>query len=69
MVRGRNGTTIPGPNQVCIMSLPVPTANTYVPLVTYLDACKDATALAGFDYKGRIWGTDQPGEGGATRTS
>ncbi len=64
MVRGRNGTTIEGPNQLYLMSLPKPRANTYVPLTTYLDACQGASARAGWDSKGRIWGTDQPAEGG-----
>jgi prepilin-type N-terminal cleavage/methylation domain-containing protein/prepilin-type processing-associated H-X9-DG protein len=64
MVRGKNGTTTRGPNQVYLMSLPMPATNTYVPLTTYVNACRNATALAGFDYKGRIWGTDFAAEGG-----
>jgi prepilin-type N-terminal cleavage/methylation domain-containing protein/prepilin-type processing-associated H-X9-DG protein len=63
IVRGRNGTTIPGPNQVYVMSIPPP-PNTYVPLIIYLNACKNTTTLAGFDYKGRIWGTDYAAQGG-----
>jgi prepilin-type processing-associated H-X9-DG protein len=64
MVRGRNGTTIHGPNQVYLMAVPLPNANSLAPLVTYLKACKGATSLSGFDYKGRIWGTDYGAEGG-----
>jgi prepilin-type processing-associated H-X9-DG protein len=45
------------------MSIPPP-PNTYVPLITYLNACKNTTTLAGFDYKGRIWGTDYAAQGG-----
>jgi prepilin-type N-terminal cleavage/methylation domain-containing protein/prepilin-type processing-associated H-X9-DG protein len=64
MVRGRNGTTTPGPNQVYLLPIPSPTANTDVPLATYLSLCQGATTLAGFDYKGRIWGTDLAAQGG-----
>jgi prepilin-type N-terminal cleavage/methylation domain-containing protein/prepilin-type processing-associated H-X9-DG protein len=64
MIRGKNGTTSPGPNQIYLMSLSPPSANAYVPLVTYIKACEAATALAGFDYKGRIWGTDYAAQGG-----
>jgi prepilin-type processing-associated H-X9-DG protein len=64
IVRGKNGTTIQGPNQVYLMSLPPPTTDIYVPLPTYLNACDSASALAGFDYKGRIWGTDFAAQGG-----
>ena len=64
MVRGKNGTTIPGPNQVYLMSLPMPSTSVYVPLTTYVNACEGATALAGFDYKGQIWGTDFAAQGG-----
>jgi prepilin-type N-terminal cleavage/methylation domain-containing protein/prepilin-type processing-associated H-X9-DG protein len=64
MVRGKNGTTMPGPNQVYLMSLPVPSTNLYVPLTTYVNACDAATALAGFDFKGQIWGTDFAAQGG-----
>jgi prepilin-type processing-associated H-X9-DG protein len=64
MVRGKNGTSIPGPNQVYLLSLPPPSTNVFVPLTTYLKACEVATALAGFDYKGRIWGTDFAAQGG-----
>jgi prepilin-type processing-associated H-X9-DG protein len=64
MIRGKNGTTFPGPNQVYVMSMAPPTSNTYVALVTYESACKGATALAGFDHKGRIWGTDYAAQGG-----
>ena len=64
MVRGRNGSTSPGPNQVYLMSIHPPGNNANAPLVTYLNACEAATALAGFDYKGRIWGTDYAAQGG-----
>jgi prepilin-type processing-associated H-X9-DG protein len=64
MVRGRNGTTLPGPNQVYLMSIPPPPPNAFIPLITFVTACKVATPLAGFDYKGRIWGTDYAAEGG-----
>jgi prepilin-type N-terminal cleavage/methylation domain-containing protein/prepilin-type processing-associated H-X9-DG protein len=66
IVRGRGGTTIQGPNQVYLMTIPLPTANTYVPLVTYLNACKTSNTLPNpiFDYKGRIWGTDYAAQGG-----
>ena len=35
-----------------------------MPLENYLNACEGATALAGFDYKGRVWGTDSAAQGG-----
>jgi prepilin-type N-terminal cleavage/methylation domain-containing protein/prepilin-type processing-associated H-X9-DG protein len=63
LIRGRNGTRFQGPNQVYVMSIPPP-RNNFVPLITYLSACRDATTLAGFDYKGRIWGTDYAAQGG-----
>jgi len=53
MVRGRNGTTVPGPNQVYLMPMAEPAKDTYVPLGVYLKACGAATTLAGFDYKQR----------------
>ncbi len=64
MIRGRNGTTDLGPNQVYVMSLPAPTNGLYVPLATYMNACQGTTTLAGFDSKGQIWGTDSAGQGG-----
>ena len=64
IVRGKNGTTIPGPNQVYLMAMPMPTTNVYVSLMTYLNACQGTTTLAGFDYKGQIWGTDFAAQGG-----
>ncbi len=64
MVRGKNGTTTPGPNQVYLMSLPMPSTSVYVPLNSYVNACDGATALAGFDHKGQIWGTDFAAQGG-----
>jgi len=64
IVRGRGGTTFQGPNQVYLMTIPQPTANTYVPLTTYLNNCKISNTLAGFDFKGRIWGTDYAAQGG-----
>ncbi len=68
IVRGKGGTTTQGPNQVYLMTIPLPTANTYVPLTTYLNACKTSNTLVpspGFDYKGRIWGTDYAAQGGS----
>ena len=64
IVRGKGGTTIGGPNQVYSMSIALPTTNTVVPLATYLNSCKTSTKLAGFDFKGRIWGTDYAAQGG-----
>ncbi len=64
LVRGKGGTTTHGPNQVYLMTIPLPTANTYVPLVSYLNACKTSNTLASFDFKGRIWGTDYAAQGG-----
>jgi prepilin-type N-terminal cleavage/methylation domain-containing protein/prepilin-type processing-associated H-X9-DG protein len=64
MVRGKNGTMIPGPNQVYLMSLPIPSTTLYVPLNTYVNACDGTTVLAGFDNKGQIWGTDFAAQGG-----
>jgi prepilin-type N-terminal cleavage/methylation domain-containing protein/prepilin-type processing-associated H-X9-DG protein len=64
MIRGKNGTALVGPNQVYLMSISPPSTNTFVPLVTYLSTCEGATALAGFDFKGRIWGTDSAAQGG-----
>ncbi len=46
------------------MSLALPSRTSSVPLVTYIDACEAATALAGFDYKGRVRGTDPAAQGG-----
>jgi prepilin-type N-terminal cleavage/methylation domain-containing protein/prepilin-type processing-associated H-X9-DG protein len=65
MVRGKGGTTTPGPNQAYLMTgIPLPTTNTYVPLTTYFNACRISNTLAGFDFKGRIWGTDYAAQGG-----
>jgi prepilin-type N-terminal cleavage/methylation domain-containing protein/prepilin-type processing-associated H-X9-DG protein len=64
IIRGKGGTTTPGPNQVFSMSMTLPTSNTYVPLTTYYNNCKTSTKLAGFDFKGRIWGTDYAAQGG-----
>jgi prepilin-type N-terminal cleavage/methylation domain-containing protein/prepilin-type processing-associated H-X9-DG protein len=59
-IRGKNGTNLPGPNQVYQMLMPRP-SNGYIPLLT---ACQNSTTLAGFDFKGRIWGTDYAAQGG-----
>jgi prepilin-type processing-associated H-X9-DG protein len=64
MIRGKNGTTTPGPNQVYVMAMPPPATSVYVPLTTYMNACEAATTLAGFDHKGQIWGTDFAAQGG-----
>ncbi len=64
MIRGKNGTTDRGPNQVYLMSLPVPKTGVYVPLMNYVNACQAAATLAGFDSKGQIWGTDSAAQGG-----
>jgi prepilin-type N-terminal cleavage/methylation domain-containing protein/prepilin-type processing-associated H-X9-DG protein len=64
MIRGRDGTAIPGPNQVYTIAMPPPVTTVYVPLATYLNACDSATTLASFDYKGQIWGTDSAAQGG-----
>ena len=64
MIRGKNGSPFAGPNQVYLMAMSPPSTDAYVPLATYLNACEGATALAGFDYKGRIWGTDSAAQGG-----
>jgi prepilin-type N-terminal cleavage/methylation domain-containing protein/prepilin-type processing-associated H-X9-DG protein len=64
MIRGTNGTTPAGPNQVYLLSIPPPSTTTYVPLATYMSACEAATPLAGFDSKGQIWGTDYAAQGG-----
>ncbi|AGA28907.1 DUF1559 family PulG-like putative transporter [Singulisphaera acidiphila] len=64
MVRGKNGTTIEGPNQVYRMAMSPPATNAYVPLVIYLNACRNATTLAGFDSKGQVWGSDFAAQGG-----
>jgi prepilin-type N-terminal cleavage/methylation domain-containing protein/prepilin-type processing-associated H-X9-DG protein len=64
MIRGRNGTTTPGPNQVYLMMIPPPSSTLSAPLATYSNACESATALSGFDFKGRIWGTDFAAQGG-----
>ena len=64
MIRGKNGTIYPGPNQVYIMAMSSPSANKYVPLMTYVTACQAASQLAGFDHKGQIWGTDSAAQGG-----
>jgi prepilin-type N-terminal cleavage/methylation domain-containing protein/prepilin-type processing-associated H-X9-DG protein len=65
MVRGKNGTTTRGPNQVYTMSLAQPSPTTYTPPLTILNACKTAsTSTPVFDFKGRIWGTDWTVQGG-----
>ncbi len=64
IVRGKGGTTTQGKNQVYSMTIPLPSANTYVALATYLNNCKVSTTLANFDFKGRIWGTDYAAQGG-----
>lgn len=64
MVRGRNGTTSRGPNQVYRMPMPPPAKDVVVPLTTFRNACQSSRTLADFDYKGRIWGTDYAAQGG-----
>src|SRR5262245_17244450 len=64
MIRGKNGTMSAGPNQVYVIPMPPPSSKTYVPLAVYNSACQGASALAGFDHKGRIWGTDSAAQGG-----
>src|SRR5262249_43258955 len=44
-VRGKNGTTSLGLHQVYSMPIAFPTANTFVPLITYLNACKTTTTV------------------------
>lgn len=64
IVRGKNGTSFPGANQVYEMDIPPPSTNAAVPLSIYLKACEATSTLAGFDHKGRIWGTDAAAQGG-----
>jgi len=64
MVRGRNGSSAPGPNQVYLIPAPAPASDAYTPLDAFMDACGRATDLAGFDHKGQIWGTDYAAQGG-----
>jgi prepilin-type N-terminal cleavage/methylation domain-containing protein/prepilin-type processing-associated H-X9-DG protein len=64
MIRGRNGTNYPGPNQVYLMDLSSPSSNNFVPLMTYVTACQATSQLSGFDNKGQIWGTDYAAQGG-----
>ncbi len=64
MVRGRNGSTTAGANQVYLIPMRAPGRTTYVPLAMLNRACESASMLSGFDYKGRIWGTDYAAQGG-----
>ncbi len=64
IVRGKNGTATPGPNQVYMVPIPAPASNRFVPLARYRGACQDASVLPGFDHKGQVWGTDFAAQGG-----
>jgi prepilin-type N-terminal cleavage/methylation domain-containing protein/prepilin-type processing-associated H-X9-DG protein len=64
IVRGKNGTTTRGPNQVYRMSLTLKNG-TYTPPLTFQSSCNAAPMTPIFDYKGRIWGTDYSVQGGA----
>src|SRR4051794_2713188 len=64
-VRGMNGTTSTGLHQVYSMPMAFPTANTYVPLTTYLTACRTTTTVyPSGDHKGQSWPNHYCGQGG-----
>ena len=69
IVRGRNGTTNPGPNQVYVIPMPSPSANSYVPLLTYLNACQAASALSASITKDRSGGPMRLSKAAATHIS
>ena len=64
-IRGRNIATSSGLSQVYLANIAFPTATTFVPLVTYLNACKNSTMIyPAYDRKGMKWLNQTCGEGG-----
>ena len=66
-LKGRGDTSL-GHHQVYKNGIPFPSANTYVPLINYLQPCKNSTTLSGitgaFNYKGAFWFNHKCGQGG-----
>ena len=67
IVRGKNGTTTPGPNQVYLMSLPMPSTSVYVPLNSYVNACARRDGARGVRSQGTDLGHRLRGPGGRLR--
>ena len=52
-------------SQVYVASQPFPTSNSYVPLLTYLNSCKNSnTIYPNYDNRGKLWLDQYCGEGG-----
>ncbi len=64
-VRGKNGSTNFGLHQTFLTPTTLPTSNTYVNPINYLNACKSSNQVyGGGDHKGEIWLNHFCGEGG-----
>jgi prepilin-type N-terminal cleavage/methylation domain-containing protein/prepilin-type processing-associated H-X9-DG protein len=65
-VKGRNIPASDGAlSQVYVASLPFPKTNTVVPLLTYLNSCRNSTTVyPNWDHKGMKWMNQPCGEGG-----
>jgi len=51
-------------SQVFINPTPFPSANTYVPLTTYVATCQSSTTVSPYTYKGAFWYNHKCGQGG-----
>jgi prepilin-type N-terminal cleavage/methylation domain-containing protein/prepilin-type processing-associated H-X9-DG protein len=63
-VRGKGSSSSRGLDQVYKSPTAFPSANTFVPLTTYLQACRSATTISAFIYKGAYWYNHKCGQGG-----
>jgi prepilin-type N-terminal cleavage/methylation domain-containing protein/prepilin-type processing-associated H-X9-DG protein len=64
-VKGVNNTTSPGLQQIYNATLAFPTTNSYVPLLTYFNACNSSNAIhTAFSRKGIDWCNQWNGQGG-----
>jgi prepilin-type N-terminal cleavage/methylation domain-containing protein/prepilin-type processing-associated H-X9-DG protein len=63
-IKGKAMTTSVGLDQVFMSTTPFPSANTFVPLLTYLSACQTSTSSSPYIYKGCFWLNHKCGQGG-----
>jgi prepilin-type N-terminal cleavage/methylation domain-containing protein/prepilin-type processing-associated H-X9-DG protein len=63
-VRGKGTSTSRGLEQVYTSTTGFPTANSYVPLQTYVNACQSSTKTSPYNYKGAFWYNHKCGQGG-----
>jgi prepilin-type N-terminal cleavage/methylation domain-containing protein/prepilin-type processing-associated H-X9-DG protein len=63
-IKGKGSATSTGLDQVFTMSMGFPSANTFVPVITYLTACQSATTISPYTYKGAFWYNHKCGQGG-----